>query len=72
MNEIVARRLKIILKNGRTEEYTHITKIFHTETNLYIDGETDDVANGRVKLKEVDYDINQLNLMIVEFYKPRT
>jgi hypothetical protein len=57
-------------KDGDRMDYTHVTNITAAEKMIYIEGETEDVAGGRINVKE-HLSISNIHAMIVEFYVPR-
>jgi len=67
---IIARRLTIIQKNGMRFDFTHIEEITTLDNTLFIKGETDDVANGRVKTHD-RFPIEHLEHMYVDWYIPK-
>ena len=70
MNEIIAKKLIVLHKNGHKDEYTHVTKIETTHKKLFIEGETDDSFKMRHNVMDINK-IDDLHIMIVEFYIPK-
>jgi hypothetical protein len=68
MNPILARRLSVVCKSGRKVDYTHVTYIKAAGNRLQIDGERDG-KDLRVNATDV-YEISDLHLAVIEFYKP--
>ena len=69
-SEILGRRLTIITKSGLRHDYTHITYLEACGEFIEVWGETDDVAGGRVNAKDI-HKIEDLEIMVLDFYKPR-
>lgn len=70
MNQIIAKKIKVIQKNGLTIDYTHVTSIKTEGKYLYVEGETLDF----LKMSRLTYDrnpIEDINMMLVEFYIPK-
>lgn len=75
-SQIIAKRIRLILKNGQVKVYTHVIcfDTFKTSESgrwiqLHIVGETDDVDGSRCNVIDNHY-IKDLLTMDVEFYIP--
>lgn len=69
-NKIVAKRAKIITKNGRVTIYTHVTDIYTLPfRKLKINGERDDKLGMRINAED-NYFIGDLLTLDVEWYIP--
>lgn len=73
---ILARRARLIFKNGQLKVYTHVTSFDTFKTGeterwmqLRVVGETDDVDGSRCNVID-NYYIKDLLTMDVEFYIP--
>jgi hypothetical protein len=66
---ILASKLIIIKKNGEKTDYTHVTEIRAKNNVLIIKGETNDVDKTRINVVNY-FNIKELHIGIIEFYKP--
>lgn len=78
-NEIFARKITVLHKNGFRTDYTHVTEFkIHNpiprmnsdiEPSLLIKGETDDVAGDRCNVVD-KLPIKDLQMTIIDWYIP--
>lgn len=63
---IIANQVKLILKNGHTIQYTHITSLRTFNEMLWIHGEIQHKINGAQIVFDKHF-VKDLNYMMVEF-----
>lgn len=66
---IIAKTLSLIQQNGFRKDYTHVVQLYTIGNQLIITGECD--GDDRLRISITDkYLINDLEVMIVNFYVP--